>query len=570
VACATAVVLAAAGCSSNPTGSGGLGGGGEITEQGQTMDATAVGPAAEVPGAVKGGTLTVFSQSTVSTLDPTEIYFTDSNEIAKLVFRTPTQFAIRNGKPVLVPDLTDLGTASADGLTWTFKMKGAFKYADGTDVKVDDLAYAIKRSFAHTLYKRGAAYQLSYFKDGDKYKGPYESGDSFSGVETPDATTLVIHLAKPFVDLPFYLSFPLFTPIPKAKDTKQDYEKKPMATGPYQFTTYTKGVELTLSRNPNWDAKSDPVRHAYPDSWSFKWGGDDIKTQQQVLNSNGPDAAALNYGNLDASIIPQITGPKVSQVLRGESPCTIVVQIDTRKVPIEVRKAIAKAFPYDQFWKASGNNEYVAERASTVLPPSVPGFTRYTPYPDLNGTGPGDPAGAKAMLEAAGKLGFELSWYYDNTKPQQQLAAQTQIDAFKAAGFNPKPLGITTAEFRQKTQDYDAPVNMGQAPGGWCSDWPTGGSWIPVLFKTQSIDDGSSWGMLKDASLDAQIDAVAKLPAAESTSKWGELDKQIMGLYLALPIYYGKMAVVIGTKIGGAEGDPTMGLPLFTNLFVKS
>jgi len=235
-----------------------------------------------------------------------------------------------------------------------------------------------------------------------------------------------------------------------------------------------------------------------------------------------------------------------------------------------VRKAIAKAYPYDQIYKAAGENDYTAEKASTILPPSVPGYTKYPPLPDLNGAGNGDPAAAKAMLEAAGKTGFELSWYYDNTKPQNQLVAQQQVDAFKAAGFTPKPVGVTTAEVRTKTQDYDAPVNMGQAPGGWCSDWPTGGSWIPVLFKSQSIDDGSSWGMLKDPSLDTQIDNVAKLPASESTPKWGELDKQIMGLYVALPQYYGKMAVVIGTKIGGTEGDPTMGLPLFTNMFVKS
>ena len=145
MACATAVVLAAAGCGGNPSSPGDLGRDQGINQQSQTMDASAVGPAPEVPGAVKGGTLTVYSQSTVSTLDPTEIYFTDSNEIAKLVFRTPTQFAVRNGKPVLVPDLTDLGTASADGLTWTFKMRGDFKYADGSAVKVEDLAYAIKR-----------------------------------------------------------------------------------------------------------------------------------------------------------------------------------------------------------------------------------------------------------------------------------------------------------------------------------------------------------------------------------------------------------------------------------------
>jgi peptide/nickel transport system substrate-binding protein len=30
------------------------------------------------------------------------------------------------------------------------------------------------------------------------------------------------------------------------------------------------------------------------------------------------------------------------------------------------------------------------------------------------------------------------------------------------------------------------------------------------------------------------------------------------------------MAVVAGTNIGGGEGDATMGMPLFPNLFLKS
>ena len=570
VAATTVVVLGLTGCGSpsgnNPDG----GGGGQIGTQTNALDPDAKGPAPEVPGAQQGGTVTVYSQSTPNTFDPTDIYFTDSNEIGKLFLRTPTQFAFRGGNAVLVPDLTDLGTVSDDNLTWTFKMKPGLKYEDGTEIKVEDLAYSIKRSFAHDLYSDGPTYQLIYFKDGETYKGPYESGDNYSGVETPDATTLVIHLARPFSDLPFYMTFPMFAPIPQAKDTKENYQNKPLASGPYKFESFTPGTELKLVKNSNWDTNSDPVRHQYPDEWVFKWTADDVVTQQQVLNSNGPDAAAINYGNLDASLIPQLTGDKRAQLLEGPAPCTIVYQMDTRKIPLDVRKAIAKAHPYDAVHTAAGLNDFVAERASTILPPSVQGYKAYEPFPDLTGKGNGDPAGAKAMLEAAGKLGFELTWYYDNTLPIPQQITQVRIDAYKAAGFDPKPIGVTTAELRARLADYDAPVNMGQSPGGWCSDWPTGGSWFPVLFQTHSIADGSSWGMLSDAALDKKIDDISALPATEQTAKWSELDKEVMGMYIALPRYYSKNANIIGTRIGGAETDPTMGMPFFNNIFVKS
>jgi peptide/nickel transport system substrate-binding protein len=544
---------------------------GKINTAVQGIDRNAKGPAPEVAGAHKGGTITVYSQSTPNTLDPTNIYYTDSNEIAKLLFRTPTQYVIRQGKPVLVPDLTDLGTNSADGLTWTFKLQPNIKYADGTPIAIDDMAYAIKRSFAHDVFDAGPTYQLTYFKDGGTYKGPYKSGDTFGGVETQGADTLIIHLSKKFPDLPYFMTFPMFTPIPKAKDKKQDYQNNPMTTGPYMFDVFTPGSELKLKRNPNWDANTDASRHAYPDAWDFKWGQDDVKTQQQVLNSSGPDASAINYADIDSSLVQQVLGGKQDQLVQGQSPCNVVWPLDTRKIPdINVRKAIATAWPYDAEWKAAGLNPYTAERNSTILPPSVPGYQKYTPLPGLNDTGAGDPAAAKKMLQDAGKLGFEVSWYYDNTKSTPQQVSSVRADALTAAGFKVKAVGVSTADLRTKTADYNAPVNLGQAPRGWCSDWPTGFSWFPVLFQTHSISDGTSWGMLSDKALDAEIDAAAALPSDQAVAKWTALDPEIMGKYIAIPFYYAKMATVKGTNVGTTVGDATMGLPSFQDMYLKS
>ncbi|WP_250033034.1 ABC transporter substrate-binding protein [Paractinoplanes maris] len=573
IAATAALALGVAGCSSpssNNDAEGGSSDAGKIESQVNATDPNAKGPAKEVEGARPGGVLNVVAQTTPNTFDPTDIYYVDSNEIGKLMFRTPTQFDIRDGKAVLVPDLTDLGTPSADKLTWTFKMQPNIKYEDGTPVKVEDLAYAIKRSFAHDVYVNGPTYQQQYFKDGDKYKGPYKDGDTYSGVETQGTDTLVIHLARQFSDLPFYMTFPMFTPIPKAKDNRQDYKNKPLSTGPYKFKTYQAGTSLVLEKNTNWDPATDAVRHQYLDGYNFQWGGDAVKSQQAVLNSNGQDANSINYDDLDASLIPQLTGDKREQLVQGQSSCNIVWQLDTRKIPLEVRKAIAKAYPNDQIYKAGGFNDYVAEPSSTVMPPSVQGYEKYSPVPDLTGTGAGDPAAAKAMLEAAGKSGFELSYYFDNTKPITQQVSQIRSDALTKAGFKVKAIGVSTADLRTKKGDYDAPVNMGQSPGGWCSDWPTGGSWFPVLFQTHSIADGQSWGMLSDKALDAEITAVADLPAEESTSKWAALDKKVMELYVAIPQYYDKMAVVKGTNVGTTTGDPTMGMPNFANMFLKS
>ena len=576
-AVAATVMLAAVACGSPSSNSGNKGDTNNVGgAQAKATDPTAKGPAPDVDGAKKGGTITVLSDVTPDTFDPTNIYYVDGNQIGKLFYRALTQYRLDgpDHKPVLVPDLAeDLGTKSADGLTWTFKLKQGIKYQDGTPVKAQDYAYAIKRSFAHDLYDAGPTYQLQFFLDGDKYKGPYGAGGAnYRGVETPDDHTLVIKLAKKFDDLPYYVAFPMFAPIPQAKDTQKNYEQHPMVTGPYQVQSYTPGTELKLTKNPSWDPNTDPVRHQYVDGWDFKFSQDLIKAQRQVLASSGPDANALNYTNLDVSLLPEVKDQ--SQLVKGQSPCTIMYTMDTRKIPLEVRKLIAKAHPYDAWRKVAGLNPTDDPPASTILPPAVPGFEKYE-LPGLTGTGKGaedDAVAAEVKSELAkiGKSNFELSWYYSIDDKIQTQTTQLRKQMFEKAGFKVRAIGVPKAKIRTFTGDQNAPVNIGKTPTGWCSDWPSGTSWFPVLFKSDAIALGNSVGQLQDKALDAEIDAVTAKSPDDQLKEWKNVDKDILEKYLpVLPLYYSSTNSPIGKNIGHAINDPTQGMPEFTSMFLK-
>src|SRR3954452_16835425 len=119
----------------------------------------AKGRAPEVAGAKKGGTLTGSYSTNPSGMDPSSQFYQDSAAILKLTNRSLTTFALRDGKSVLVPDMaTDLGKASADGMDWTFTLKDGLKYEDGSPVKAEDVAYAVKRSFAQEELAGGPTY----------------------------------------------------------------------------------------------------------------------------------------------------------------------------------------------------------------------------------------------------------------------------------------------------------------------------------------------------------------------------------------------------------------------------
>ncbi|MBW8732330.1 MAG: ABC transporter substrate-binding protein, partial [Terrabacter sp.] len=365
-----------AACGAPAANNGGAGGtngtGGKVDTAGAALDPNAKGPAPEIPGAKKGGILTVPYSSTPANMDPSDQFYQDTAVIFSLTHRALTTYVSRDGKQVLVPDLaTDLGKASEDGLTWTFTLKDGIKYEDGTPVKAADIVFAAKRSFDPDLAANGPTYQREFFKGGADYQGPYKGDKNWKGVEAPDDKTVVFHLEKRFETLPYFVSFNQFTPIPEAKDKKADYQLHPLAPGSYMFDKYTPGTELVLKRNPNWDPATDPARHNYPDGFHFKWGVDVIKTQTAILASNGDDATSLNWDAIDSSLIPQIEGDKKAQFEEGPSSCVLMVNLDARKIPIETRKAIAVAWPFDSIHKAGGETTHSFSPASTIIPPTI-------------------------------------------------------------------------------------------------------------------------------------------------------------------------------------------------------
>ncbi|WP_323101731.1 ABC transporter substrate-binding protein [Intrasporangium sp. YIM S08009] len=559
----------------NNGGAGGTNGAGNGAVEGASaaLDPNAKGPAPAVPGAKKGGILTVAYSTTPANMDPSDQFYQDTAVIFSLTNRSLTTFTMKNGKMVLVPDLaTDLGKQSEDGLTWTFTLKDGLKYEDGTPVKAQDIAFAAKRSFDPDLAANGPTYQREFFKGGADYQGPYKGDKNWKGVEATDDKTVVFHLEKRFETLPYFVSFNQFTPIPEAKDTKADYQLHPLATGPYMFDKYTPGTELTLKRNPNWDANSDPARNNYPDGFHFKWGVDTIKTQTAILASNGDDATTLNWDAIDSSLIPQIEGDKKSQFVEGPSSCVLMVNMDATKIPMPVRKAIAAAWPFDSIHKAGGETSHSFTPASTIIPPQIPGHLNYV-VDGMNGQGDGDAEKAKKMLADAGygpDKPFELIYYYTNDDDIAQKVNQVRKQKLEAAGFKVTDIGVPGKERRAIVGKPNGKYNMLQSPRGWCFDWPSADSIIPPTVGTGALSQGgTTFGNFSDAKIDAEIKRILQLSISEQGPEWGKMDKWLTENYLlAIPDNYDKGNYVFGTKVKNVVNNPNKGMPEITQIWL--
>jgi peptide/nickel transport system substrate-binding protein len=479
---------------------------------------------------------------------------------------------------ILIPDLaTDLGTPNKDFTSWKFTIRPGIKFSNGQPVTMKDIGFGIDRSFDRQTFPGGANYSNVYFQNGPngtKYQGPYTDKGKTCGCYTIKGNTITIHMAKPFPDMPYWGAFPAISPIPpgSASDPAK-YKLDPWATGPYMFKpgSYVVGKKLTLVKNPYWDTNTDPARHQYINEFDFNFDNDSSQTDQIILQDTGAGQTTITYNNVLSADYSEFVQQAKDRLVKGPNPCTFMVYPDNRKITdINVRRAIGWAYPYADAWAASGYIKGVTRIAATnIMPPGIPARTPYNPLPG-HVPGNADPAKAKQILQKAHALGYKLEFAYLSDDPNSVALKNVLVEAFKAAGFDPQPYATTSANYTtQVLQNPDWPGNLRSV--GWCSDWPSGGSWFPPVFHSTDIAKvgfGQNYAAFDKA--DKQIDSVGTLPLTKQPAAWNQLDRTIQNTWYPVVVTgYGADAMARGSKVMGFENDNVFGMPTWKQMWIK-
>src|SRR6185503_8528800 len=113
----------------------------------------------------------------------------------------PTQRTILGVKPgttELIPDLAaSMPTVAKDGLTVTVHLKQGIRFSPPVNREVTsaDVKYAIERGFSASVANGYAAAYFGVLQGAPTT--PPATPQPISGIETPDAHTLVFHLTHP-------------------------------------------------------------------------------------------------------------------------------------------------------------------------------------------------------------------------------------------------------------------------------------------------------------------------------------------------------------------------------------
>lgn len=580
IALSTVAMLALAACggdgddesSDNPTVDAS-----KLGDTGDAQDPTREGPK-EIEGATEGGTVTVLSAAGLNTMDPSEAYYTNTGSIlSQLVVRSLTQYDYdpESGQMVLIPDLaTDLGTHNDDYTEWSFTLRDGITYENGDPVTAEDMKYGMERGMDRTAFPDGATYSNDFFEGGADFQGPITDPGATLDSITVDGNTVTIKMAKPFPDMAYWAAFAQITPIPKEGSDPAQYRLHPLATGPYKFADYTPEKSLTLVRNEEWDPATDPGRTQYPDSYDMTFDAQSEQIDTILLGDQGEAQTTLSFDDVLSTDLRRFQSEAQDRLVPGGQPCTFYFGPDYRKVKeLEVRQALGFAYPYKEAALAGGLIYGVnAIPGNNIMPPGVPGREDYQTF---EGVEPGttDPARSKELLAEAGyEPGeYEIRWLFA-ADDNQAVAIKDAIKAgLEAGGFKATPVPTTVEELSTVRSDPNADINVRRA--GWCSDWPSGGSWFPPIIETTDVEGtglGSNYTVFSEPDVDAKIAEIQMLPIEEQPAAWNELDEEIQSTYYPMVIErYAGVLQMRGSKIMGHNIDNTFGMPTWKDIWVQ-
>jgi peptide/nickel transport system substrate-binding protein len=516
-----------------------------------------------------GGTLNLISAEAWEHLDPGASYFQIDYLVeyatqSPLYMYTPTNSVTET--PLVASGMPQI---SDGGKTVTVHIKPGWHFSPPVNraVTSKDVAFAFERMYNANVQN---GYAAGYFPILGAKLAP--GNRPISGIKTPNNTTIVFHLTKPFgATMAKALTLPGTAAIPAGYTDKADksspstWDSKPTTqvfTGPYMIKSYTPGRQLVLVRNPNWKhgSDADAVRPAYADKIVWNAGLDPPVAARETLSSPN----LLMADSPPGAELEQAYQSKRSQLAiarRGMYYASLNTQVPPF-TNIDLRKAVIAAQDREAYLLATGG-KLVGTVATHFIYPEMPGFSQAGGYAGFGqhyiSHPRGDMAVACKYMKLAGYKnckytgGSVVSIVGGNTDPGPQ---ETQIvqSGLSALGFKTKVTAVSPQTMFSRFCGYvKAHINVCPS-AGWTEDFPDPYAALFVPFSGKAIVpvNNSNWPLLNDPAVNRAIDNAAAInnPSQRYTA-FAQADKMIVDDAPAVPEVWVNSALLEGSNVHG-------------------
>ncbi len=270
----------------------------------------------------------------------------------------------------VVPDLAKSWTVSGDRTTYDFQLNPGVTFSNGDKFTADNVKFSIDRV-------KSSAWTISL----KKYMNVVQS------VAVVSPTEVKVTLSAPSNDWLFRMTTrigAMFDPNGVA-----DLANKPVGTGPYMMTKFTRGDSIVLTRRDNYWGQKPALQNV-----TFRYFNDS-NAENSALLSGGINGI-IAVGSPDS--LPQFKANKQFAVVQGTSNGEVVLSMNNA-AGVFTDKRVRQAVNYaiDRKALVQGANAGYGTLIGSMVPPTDPW------YQDLSNNYPYDPAKAKALLAEAGK-----------------------------------------------------------------------------------------------------------------------------------------------------------------------
>jgi len=403
------------------------------------------------------------SVADVPSLDPAVGYDTSSWGFEQMIFDTLVRYS--DAGVDLVPDLATQWEIAPDAKSLTFHLRRDASFTNGRAVVSGDFKYAIERVLTPSVRSKGTEYFRSIVGAEDFVAG---RAKEVTGIETPDAWTIIFRLTEPDPIFVQKLAMPFAAAVPReAVDQwgNDDFSRHVIGSGPFTLKEWRSGERIVLVRNP----------HYFDPSWPR------LDAIVQLIGVD-LDLEWLKFetGELDVSAIPPAEFLRVMKTPKLKALAEHIVTLSTDYLgmncqmkpfdDVRVRRAFNLAIRKD---KASAILNGRAVPAVGILPPGLPGYD-----PNIDGY-PYDPTKAKALLEAAGVgRDFAPTLWMRADQTEMTLGESIQQDLAEVgvhAVLKPLAWSSLLEAIRQ-------PNTADLFSLGWEADFPDPQNFLEVLF----------------------------------------------------------------------------------------
>jgi peptide/nickel transport system substrate-binding protein len=419
----------------------------------------------------------------------------------------------------LIPALArGLPKIDQGGRRYTLQLRPGLEYSDGTPVKASDFRFAIERLFR--LNSPGSTFYTGIV-GAEEFAKTKKGG--IAGIETDDRSgEIVIHLVEPSGFFSFLLATIYSAPLPPGTPNEDQTKDPPPATGPYVITDLRLGRSWEYERNPVWEKVNGEAMPQLP-------GGHVEKIEFQVRTNPSTQVDEVEKGRVEWMKNPpppdryaELKRRYEGTQLRESSTISVYYFWMNTQQPfddVRVRRAVNYAID-----RAALERIYAGTLKATqqILPPQMPGFNRFDPYPH-------DLARAKKLVQQADPADREVTVWTNNLPPNDE-AGEYYEQVLLQLGFEVELKAVDAANYFTLIGNAGTP-NLDTGWGNWLLDYPHPNDYFQPQLAGESIlpAGNTNWAQFDHPGLDAKIKELALQQLGPGQEReYAALDRAVM------------------------------------------